>query len=103
MATLHVRNVPDDLYEQLKQLAASEKRSISAQVVTLLDQMLPASSQKEDQARSHRLFRRKTTEPAATVGEVTAVLEEISHRRQSRNSAPELPDSTALLREDRER
>ena len=87
MATLHVRNVPDDLYEQLKQLAASEKRSISAQVVTLLDQMLPTSPQKEDQAR----------------GEVTAVLEDISHRRQSRESAPELPDSTALLPEDRER
>jgi len=37
MPTLHVRNVPDDLYERLRQRAAAEKRSLSAEVLALLE------------------------------------------------------------------
>ncbi len=44
MATLHVQNVPDDLYKRLQQLAASQHRSISTQVITLLEQALPLQS-----------------------------------------------------------
>lgn len=38
MATLHVRNVPDDLYERIQRRAAAQNRSVSAEVVTLLRQ-----------------------------------------------------------------
>ena len=40
MATLHVRNVPDELYEELRQLAEREGRSIGAEAVVLLRQAL---------------------------------------------------------------
>ena len=40
MATLHVQNVPDDLYERLKLRARAEKRSLSAEVVSLLEQAI---------------------------------------------------------------
>jgi hypothetical protein len=40
MATLHVRNVPDDLYERLRVHAEAEGRSIGAEAVQLLDQQL---------------------------------------------------------------
>jgi|SRR5579871_5849028 len=36
MATLHVRNVPDDLYEELRAAAESDGRSIGAETITLL-------------------------------------------------------------------
>jgi len=36
MATLHVRNVPDDLYERLRAAAEAEGRSIGAQAIALL-------------------------------------------------------------------
>jgi plasmid stability protein len=36
MATLHVRNVPDDLYERLRDAASAENRSIGAQAVALI-------------------------------------------------------------------
>ena len=36
MATLHVRNVPDELYEELRALAERDGRSIGAQAITLL-------------------------------------------------------------------
>lgn len=37
MATLNVKNFPPDLYEQLKERAAVERRSIAQQVVHLLE------------------------------------------------------------------
>jgi plasmid stability protein len=40
MAILHVRNVPDDLYRQLQQRAETERRSLSAEVVVLLQQAM---------------------------------------------------------------
>jgi hypothetical protein len=40
MATLHVRNVPDELYERLRVHAEAEGRSIGAEAVHLLDQQL---------------------------------------------------------------
>src|SRR6185312_2686957 len=36
MATLHARNVPDDLYEELRASAEREGRSIGAQAIVLL-------------------------------------------------------------------
>jgi hypothetical protein len=40
MATLHVRNVPDELYGRLRAHAEAEGRSIGAETVQLLDQQL---------------------------------------------------------------
>jgi plasmid stability protein len=36
MATLHVRNVPDDLYEELRVVAEADGRSIGAEAISLL-------------------------------------------------------------------
>ncbi len=40
MATLHVRNVPDDLYERLRLRAAANARSIGAETVQVLHEQL---------------------------------------------------------------
>jgi antitoxin FitA len=45
MATLYVRNIPDELYEHLQQLAKAENRSINAQVITLLQNALLVKTQ----------------------------------------------------------
>ena len=37
MATLHVRNVPEDLYGKLQARAEAEHRSLSAEVLDLLE------------------------------------------------------------------
>ena len=37
MATLHVRNVPDELYQRLKELAGEDETSLSAEVIRLLE------------------------------------------------------------------
>jgi plasmid stability protein len=45
MATLHVRNVPDDLYEELRATAERDGRSIGAETITLLRFALTQRSQ----------------------------------------------------------
>lgn len=37
MATLHVRNVPEELYERLRERAEAENRSLSAELIHLLE------------------------------------------------------------------
>jgi plasmid stability protein len=80
MPTLHVRSVPDDLYDQLRSLARAQQRSLSAQVVSMLEHALEAEAQQQRQAH---------------------LLETIRRRRFS--PPPEAPDSVELLREDRQR
>jgi len=38
MSILHVRNVPEPLYEGIRRLAQASSRSLSAEVIELLDQ-----------------------------------------------------------------
>jgi plasmid stability protein len=45
MATLHVRNVPDELYEELRGLSERDGRSIGAEAITLLRFALTQRSQ----------------------------------------------------------
>jgi plasmid stability protein len=49
MAVLHVRGVPDELYERVKRRARQEGRSLSAEVVYLLQESVrrPVRSQSE--------------------------------------------------------
>jgi plasmid stability protein len=80
MPILHVRNVPEELYERLQKRARKENRSISAEVIGLLQHAL------EDSDRSP--------------GEILAG---IRRRRFFRPADAGAPDSVTSLREDRER
>jgi plasmid stability protein len=81
MATLHVRNVPDDLYERIRRRASAENRSLSAEIIELLDVAT-------------------RFEP-----EITATLFDRIQRRRSeiQRSSGEFPSSVEMLRADRER
>lgn len=88
MATLHVENIPDDLYAKLQQLATSQNRSIDAQVITLLENALATH----------------TPPPLIeTTKSITEILEESRRRREQLPTDIEWPDSTAMIREDRDR
>jgi antitoxin FitA len=89
MATLQIENIPEELYAKLQELAAVQNRSISAFAIAILE----AGLQTETKSLSEK--RKKS---------VTEILAEISRRRESRpaNMAMIL-DSTALIREDRDR
>jgi len=80
MSTLHVRNVPENLYMRLKQRAKTQHRSLSAEVITLLEWAIKEAN--------------RTSEFS---------LESIRRRRSFEPTTVGAPDSTTLLREDRER
>jgi plasmid stability protein len=80
MPILHVRNVPESLYGQLRRRAASQGRSVSAEVIRLLEQALE--------------------EPERDQGEILASLR---RQRSFRPADVGAPDSTSLLRENRAR
>jgi plasmid stability protein len=80
MPTLHVRQVPDELYDRLRERAAAQNRSLSAEVIALLQHALGPD------ARSQR-----------------DVLASIRRRRSTTTVSAEAVDSATLLREDRRR
>lgn len=43
MATLYVENVPDDLYKALRERARQHRKSIAAEVLTLLEENIPTA------------------------------------------------------------
>ena len=83
MATLYVERVPDELYEALRKRARSRRRSIAAEVLSMLEACLP--TKQELRARAE-LFRR---------------LERI--RRRKPLSPGPFPSAEEMLREDRAR
>lgn len=41
MTSLTIKNIPDELYERLKQSAAANRRSLNSEVIYYLERMLP--------------------------------------------------------------
>jgi len=80
MPTLHVRNVPDRLYERIQRLAEKRDRSLSAQVIALLDEAVVDQELRSGRKKVLARIRRHRFQP---VGDV--------------------PASEILIREDRER
>ncbi len=81
MPTLHVRNVPEDLYERSRRQAVAEKQSLRAQVLVLLERAIE-----------------RQPEPSGPL------FERIRRRRaQIERAVGKLPSSVDLLREDRAR
>ena len=82
MAILHVRNVSEKLYKRIQKLAEEENRSVTAEVIQLLNQGL--------QVREARRG-------------AMAVIERIRQRAQKIELPRGWKDSAELLREDRGR
>jgi antitoxin FitA len=86
---LHPLNIPDELHQRMQELAKAENSSVDAHVITILQKALETKTQEtEDERRKN----------------VLQLLEESSNRRRRLNPADfGLPDSTKMIREDRDR
>ena len=69
MATLHVRNVPDSLYERLRRQAEAENRSLSAELVILLDRALESWPEPADVLERARHRRYSDLVPVGAAGD----------------------------------
>jgi plasmid stability protein len=83
MATLFVENVPDDLYEALRGKARSNRTSIAAEVLKILQNAVPTPAELE---------RRQA-------------LLDFGRKMRARRAAPgkQYPSAEQMLREDRKR
>jgi plasmid stability protein len=87
MSTLHVRDVPDDLYDKIKQAAAQENRSISAQVIELLQLALAQTEAANQQGKVLREIHRRR----------------LKYETGASTSDKQYPDAVQLIREGRDR
>ncbi len=79
MATLYVRNFPEELYEWLKAVAAERHRSLGAEVTVLVER-----AKEEGNASNRRLqalermaeLRRRNPQPAGAVDTLTLLRED---------------------------
>lgn len=83
MATLYVENVPDELYEALRTRARKNRKSMAAEVLSLLEQTVPTAKE---------LNRRER------------LLQQVLRLRSLRSPGPgPFPSTEQMVREDRER
>ena len=47
MATLYVENIPEDLYKALRERARQHRKSIAAEILTLLEENIPTAAELE--------------------------------------------------------
>ena len=47
MATMTIKNIPDELYEELKQRAAANRRSINNEVIVLIERAVQYQAKNE--------------------------------------------------------
>ena len=59
MSTLHIRSVPEDLYRRIQALAKQKNRSLTAQVITLLEQAVENENQRANHADVLRSIQRR--------------------------------------------
>jgi plasmid stability protein len=83
MATLYVENVPDDLYEALRERARSKRSSIAAEVISLIREHVPTG----DELKRRLKFLRQ--------------MQKLSSLKPS--SERPIPSAEEMIREDRER
>jgi plasmid stability protein len=55
MATLYVENIPDELYEALRQQARQRRKSIAAEVLRLIEENIPTPA---EMSRRQEFFER---------------------------------------------
>lgn len=82
MATLYVENFPDELYEALRKQAKSNRRSIAAETVALVEQCVPT---------------------AAEIARREAFYQQVVEIASQNTATASGPSTEELLREDRER
>jgi hypothetical protein len=99
MTNLILNNIPDKLIEQIEQLAQQNDQSVNEQIISILKQAVqqpptPLKFLISPETDPTWEERRKAT---------PKILAEIRSRRRVNPTGFGLPDSTELIREDRER
>lgn len=83
MATLYVENIPEDLYEALRARARQRRKSIAAEVISLLEENVPTAKEIRARRQFFRRVQQLQSRPSPSLGP--------------------FPSAEDMVREDRER
>jgi plasmid stability protein len=83
MATLYVENVPDDIYKALRKRARTNRTSIAAEVISLLEHFVPTAEELKRRREFYDRMAELRANPPLTPGP--------------------FPSAEEMIREDRER
>ena len=83
MATLYVENVPDEIYKALRKRARTNRKSIAAEVISLLERNIPTEAELRRRRKAFEELARLRAMPPLTPGP--------------------FPSAEEMIREDRER
>lgn len=71
MASFTIKNIPDELYEQLKLAAQAHHRSINSELIVCLEKvLLPAKTSTEDRLSTARSLRERVKTPLIDPSEI---------------------------------
>jgi hypothetical protein len=79
MATLNVRDIPNDLYQEAKQIAQAQGRSLSAYVLMVLAQAVEDEQKRRTRAQTLANIRRRRRALPASAPESAALLRQLRH------------------------
>jgi len=77
MPTLYVREIPERLYQAARKIATSQGRSLSAYVVTVLEQAIDDEKTREARSKALASIRRRRRPLPANAPDSVAMLRQI--------------------------
>lgn len=81
MATLYVENVPDDVYKALRKRARANRKSIAAEVISLLRQNIPTEAELKRRREFYDRMAELRAKPPLTPGPFPSAEEMIREDR----------------------
>lgn len=76
MATMTIKNIPDELYEELKLRAAANRRSINNEVIVLIERAVQYQAQDPNEVLERIRVLREKLDLYVTEDEITAAKHE---------------------------
>jgi hypothetical protein len=82
MATLYVENVPDDIYKALRKQARANRKSIAAEVISLLERSIPTDAELKRRRQFYDRMARLRARPPEGSGPFLSAEEMIREDRE---------------------
>lgn len=82
MATLYVENVPEEIYKALRKQAKAKRRSIAAEVISLLENNVPTAAELKRRQEFYDRMAELRAKPPLTPGPFPSVEEMVREDRE---------------------
>ena len=82
MVPLHLENVPDDIYEALRTSADANRRSLAAEVISMLERNFPTEEELKQRREAYDRLAELRTEPPLSPGPFPSAEEMIREDRE---------------------